>query len=84
MIDISYSMDSISKDCYPGMTVLINKLGIQNQQHLDEVETLVVSLKTTELELSFDPAINMDFEFYKNLHKVFLKRSMNGLVRSDR
>lgn len=73
MIDISYSMDSISKDCYPGTTVLINKLGIQNQQHLDEVETLVVSLKTTELELSFDPAINMDFEFYKNLHKVLFE-----------
>lgn len=73
MIKISYSVDSTTKDCYPGTTVLINKLGIQNQKHLDEVETMIVSVKATETELFFDSAEDFDFTFYKDLHKILFE-----------
>ncbi len=84
MIDISYSIDSTTKDCYSGTTVLINKLGIKDQKHLDEVETVIVSVKTAEIELSFDSDEDFDFGFYKGLHKTLFEEIYEwaGAVRT--
>ena len=54
--------------CYPNTTVLINKLGIQDQSELNSVERQFVLLKSSqaEQETIFK---NIDFNFYKELHK---------------
>lgn len=63
-----YSMEGSQKDCYPNTTVLVNKLGIQNQSELNSVERQFVLLKSShaEQETIFK---NIDFNFYKKLHK---------------
>lgn len=63
-----YSMEGSQKDCYPNTTVLINKLGIQDQSELNSVERQFVLLKSSqaEQETIFK---NIDFNFYKKLHK---------------
>ena len=63
-----YSMEGSQKDCYPNTTVLVNKLGIQNQSELNSVERQFVLLKSSqaEQETIFK---NIDFNFYKELHK---------------
>ena len=42
-----YSMEGSQKDCYPNTTVLINKLGIQDQSELNSVERQFVLLEST-------------------------------------
>ena len=61
-------MEGSQKDCYPNTTVLINKLGIQDQSELNSVERQFVLLKSSqaEQETIFK---NIDFNFYKELHK---------------
>lgn len=63
-----YSMEVSQKDCYPNTTVLVNKLGIQDQSELNSVERQFVLLKSSqaEQETIFK---NIDFNFYKELHK---------------
>ena len=63
-----YSMEGSQKDCYPNTTILINKLGIQDQSELNSVERQFVLLKSSqaEQETIFK---NIDFNFYKELHK---------------
>lgn len=63
-----YSMEGSQEDCYPNTTVLINKLGIQDQSELNSVERQFVLLKSSqaEQETIFK---NIDFNFYKELHK---------------
>ena len=65
---MSYSLDSLSEDCYPGTSVLVNKLGIQDQAQLAESEALITGVKSLQFELSpfSEP---MDFSSSKNLHK---------------
>ena len=38
----NYAVDSLQDGCYPGIVVLINILGIQNQSDLDAVEGTIV------------------------------------------
>lgn len=64
---MGYNIDSLTEDCYPNTTVLINKLGIQNQKQLDEIEVAMVSIKSIELELSELPQV-MNFQYYKEIH----------------
>lgn len=40
-----YSMEGTEEKCYPNSTVLINKLNIQNQGELDDIEKAYVLLK---------------------------------------
>ena len=63
-----YSMEGSQEDGYPNTTVLINKLGIQDQSELNSVERQFVLLKSSqaEQETIFK---NIDFNFYKELHK---------------
>lgn len=65
---MTYSVTSSSDGCYPGTTVLINKLGITDQETLDEVESIAVTLHSTEIE-SESPNTPFTFDFYCNLHK---------------
>lgn len=65
---MAYSLDSLSDSCYPGTTVLINKYNIQDEVQLADVEALIVSTKSAQLETS--PLLgNFDFEHYKLIHK---------------
>jgi cell filamentation protein len=51
--------------CYPGTTVLINKLGLRDQQSLDEFEAEITRQRSTE-EL---PAGNLDAVHYLAIHQ---------------
>lgn len=64
---MAYGISPSDESCYPGTTVLINKLGIKNQAHLDESETLIVGVKSLQYELSPFPD-KLDFNHYKRLH----------------
>ncbi|MDX8501424.1 Fic family protein [Mesorhizobium sp. VK4C] len=50
--------------CYPGTTVLRNKLNIKNQPELDEFE-LALFLTRADEEM---PASNLDYQHYKGIH----------------
>ena len=80
---MSYSIESSQNSCYPGTSVLINKLGIQNQEQLDENEALIVGVKTIQFELSpFSGPL--DFPYYKRLHRFLFDELYDwaGTVRS--
>ena len=47
---MAYRIDSISDNCYPDTTVLINKYDVRDEQQFVEVETLVVSARAAQLE----------------------------------
>ena len=64
---MAYGLSPSDESCYPGTTILINKLGIKNQAQLDESETLIVGVKSLQFELNPFPE-ELDFEYYKRLH----------------
>ena len=66
---MAYSLTPCSDDCYPGTSVLINKLGIMDQKQLDENETLITSVKTLQIEMQPVTA-EPDFSYLKHLHFV--------------
>lgn len=47
---MGYSIDPISDNCYPGTTVLINKLDIRDEKTLNEAETLATYINASKLE----------------------------------
>jgi len=47
---MGYSIDPISDNCYPGTTVLINKLNIRDEETLNEAETLATYINASKLE----------------------------------
>lgn len=63
-----YSLEGTQKDCYPDTTVLINKLDIRNQKMLNVAELRIVISMTMKIEKEIKFK-NVDFNFYKNLHK---------------
>lgn len=65
---MAYSVTSSGDGCYPGTTVLINKLGLKNQEALDKVESVAVSLHSAQIEEEQTDA-QFTFAFYCNLHK---------------
>ena len=80
---MAYSIESSNDSCYPGTSVLVNKLGIQNQTQLDENETLIVGVKSLQFELApfLEP---LDFNYYKRLHRFLFDGLYEwaGTVRS--
>ena len=50
--------------CYPGTTVLRNRLGIENQADLDEFELALFLIRADEPV----PAGNLDYDHYKAVH----------------
>lgn len=65
---MAYSINSTSDSCYPGTTVLINKLGLKNQDALDLAERVTTSLRAVEIEKENCPEV-FSFEYYCNIHK---------------
>ncbi len=65
---MGYSIDSISADCYPNSTCLINKFGIRDEATLAKVEADIVLLKSSVL-LSQPPAGAFDFAQYRAIHR---------------
>jgi len=64
---MGYSIDSISANCYPGTTVLINKLDIRDEGLLNEAETLATFINASKLEQHpLEGAF--DFDHYKAIH----------------
>lgn len=64
---MAYSIDSVTDRCYPGTTVLINKLGIQDEAKLNEAETLLTYINGAKLEEQPLEG-KFDFAHYKAVH----------------
>ncbi len=65
---MGYSIDSISANCYPDTTVLINKFDIRDEAKLNEIESVLTTVKYTEW-LSDPKAETFDFDHYKAVHR---------------
>lgn len=64
---MGHSLDPISDGCYPGTTVLINKLDIRDEATLQEAETLATYINASKLEeCPFAGAF--DFSHYRAIH----------------
>ncbi|MBO7473145.1 MAG: Fic family protein [Ruminococcus sp.] len=64
-----YRIDGCQWNCYPGTTVLINKLGIKDQSELDAVEKQITLLRGIQAEQQTEFR-NVDLDFYKRLHSL--------------
>ena len=65
---MAYSIGSSQDGCYPGTTVLINKLDLRDQAALDQAERISVTLRAAELESQ--PCMEpFTFDFYCMLHR---------------
>lgn len=64
---MGYSIDPISANCYPGTTVLINKFDIQNEEKLNEVESVLSTARYAEW-LNAPRSVSFDFDHYKAIH----------------
>ncbi|MBQ6180907.1 MAG: Fic family protein [Ruminococcus sp.] len=62
-----YKIEGCQWNCYPGTTVLINKLDIHDQAELDAVEKQITLLRATQAEKETG-FVNVDFGFYRSLH----------------
>lgn len=69
---MSYSINSITDDCYEGTTCLVNKLGIKNEKQLSEIEADITFAKTSKLEENPFKG-NFDLEHYKSIHKFLFE-----------
>lgn len=69
---MSYSIDSITDDCYEGTTCLVNKLGIKNEKQLSEIEADITFAKTSKLEETPLKG-NFNLEHYKSIHKFLFE-----------
>ena len=69
---MAYSIVSSKDDCYPGTTVLINKLDLRDQAALDQAERISVTLRAAELGLRTctEP---FTFDFYRRLHRELFR-----------
>ena len=65
---MAYSIDATSEDCYEGTTVLINKLGIRDEDQLMRNEALLYGIKSSEL-MAQPLKPDFSFEDYKQIHK---------------
>ena len=63
-----YSLDPIAANCYPGTTVLINKLGIHEDAKLLQAEIAIAQVSAAQWELS-PLCDSFDFEHLKMIHK---------------
>lgn len=69
---MSYSIDSLTADCYAGTTCLINKLSIHDEDQLAVVEAGITMMKDSEL--SEHPIQGrFDFAHYKAIHRYLFE-----------
>lgn len=69
---MSYSLDSLTDDCYPGTTCLINKFNIRQERQLAVIESGITTLKEAELLERPLPG-KFDFEHYKAIHRYLFE-----------
>ena len=69
---MSYSINSITDDCYEGTTCLVNKFGIKNEKQLSEIEADITFAKTSKLE-EIPLKGNFDLEHYKSINKFLFE-----------
>ena len=69
---MAYSISSTQDGCYPGTTVLINKLGLRDQAALNQAERISVTLHAAELE-SRSCSEPFTIEFYCALHRELFR-----------
>ena len=65
---MAYSIDPIQDNCYPGTTVLINKLDIRDEAALNEAEALATFVNASKLE-QHPLEGGFDFAHYKAIHQ---------------
>ena len=65
---MEYSLNPLNDDCYENTTVLKNKFDIRDEQQLDTLEQSITSMLIAKAAIDI-PFENVDFDFYKNLHK---------------
>ena len=65
---MGYSIDPISANCYPDTTVLINKFDIHDETKLNEIESVLTTVKYAEW-LSDPKVETFDFDHYKAVHR---------------
>ncbi len=65
---MSYSLDTLSDGCYEGTAILVNKFDIKDEKTLDEIEQGITSALIAKALIDI-PFENVDFNFYKDLHK---------------
>lgn len=65
---MSYSINTLTDDCYENTSVLINKFNIKDESKLNTMGQSIISAMIAKamLEIPFE---NVNFEFYKYLHK---------------
>lgn len=64
---MGYSIDSLSANCYPGTSVLINKFHIREEDKLAEIENIVFAAKSVQW-LRHPGSTSFDFSHYKAIH----------------
>lgn len=69
---MSYSIDSITDNCYEGTTCLINKFDIKDENQLEIVESQITIAKISLLQNNPIKG-NYDFEHYKAIHKFIFE-----------
>ena len=69
---MSYSLDSLSDDCYKGTSCLINKLDIRDEKQLEVIESHITLAKISMLQQNPIKG-NYDFEHYKAIHKFLFE-----------
>ncbi len=65
---MTYSLDPISADCYPGTSMLINKFNIRDEEKLSEAESAITSARIAQW-LNAPKADSFDFAHYKAIHR---------------
>lgn len=65
---MAYSIDPVSDGCYPGTSVLINKLDIRDDKVLKRAEDVFVTPHIVEW-LYITPLDTFDFSHYKEIHR---------------
>lgn len=67
-----YSLESTSSDCYAGTTVLKNKLNIQNEKELNDIEAVVTAYRSAEY-LCNSTNSSFDYFHYCEIHKYLFE-----------
>ena len=65
---MTYSLDPLQDGCYENSSVLINKFDIRSEKELEMMERNLTGYLMAQATIEI-PFKNVNFEFYKNLHK---------------
>ena len=76
---MAYSISATDDHCYPGTTVLINKLDIRDQEKLNEAELFIVSVKSLQFEMEPFPE-DLTLRTTSVFISFYLGNYMTGLV----